>query len=92
MHSQIHTKFRLGQIVRKTTGSEWSGRVVGFYSTNLTPEGYCVESFMHLGAVQIYPARALELVERPSMKEIMGAVCQSPSADITEQNPGENPG
>ncbi len=56
-------KFKLGDIVRKVSGSEWQGVVVGTYSTRLTPEGYAVESEAHAGSVQIYPAKALELVE-----------------------------
>ena len=55
-------KFRMGDLVKKSTGSEWVGRVVGWYSTNQTPEGYAVESEAHAGSVQIYPAKALELV------------------------------
>jgi hypothetical protein len=35
---------------------------VGWYSTELTPEGYAVESEAHAGSVQIYPAKALEMV------------------------------
>lgn len=54
--------FQLGDWVRKKSGSEWEGPVVGFYSTDLTPEGYAVESHTHKGSVQIYPAKALELV------------------------------
>lgn len=54
--------FQLGSWVRKKSGSEWEGPVVGFYSTDLTPEGYAVESHTHKGSVQIYPAKALELV------------------------------
>lgn len=38
--------------------------VVGFYSTELTPDGYCVESATHKGSVQIYPAAALELIPK----------------------------
>ena len=34
----------LGTRVRKRRGSSWQGRIVGFYSTELTPVGYCVES------------------------------------------------
>lgn len=56
----IPPKFRYGDFVRKISGSQWSGRVVGTYSTALTPEGYCVESEVHSGSVQIYPASALE--------------------------------
>ncbi|GEM_PF-5102696 len=55
-------KFRMGDRVRKTSGSEWQGRICGTYSTPLTPEGYAVESEAHAGSVQIYPAKALEAV------------------------------
>lgn len=53
-------KFSLGDSVRKIKGSSWSGKVVGTYSTSLTPEGYAVESSTETGSVQIYPAAALE--------------------------------
>ena len=56
-------KFKRNDRVRKRSGSKWQGRVVGEYSTELTPEGYAVESEAHAGSVQIYPAAALELVE-----------------------------
>lgn len=56
-------EFAIGEYVRKTKGSKWEGKVVGFYSTELTPEGYCVESSVHKGSVQIYPRGALERVE-----------------------------
>ena len=55
-------KFTLGSLVRKKSGSEWQGHIVGWYSTTLTIEGYAVESEIHKGSVQIYPASALELV------------------------------
>ena len=51
--------FKLGQSVKKKSGSEWEGRIVGCYSTTLTPEGYAVESSSHAGSVQIYPVFAL---------------------------------
>jgi len=54
--------FGLGDLVRKKSGAEWQGRVVGWYSTKLTPEGYAVESEAHPGSVQIYPVAALERV------------------------------
>lgn len=54
-----HSTFALGEKVRKTRGSSWRGRVVGWYSTRLTPEGYCVESTAEQGSVQIYPVAAL---------------------------------
>jgi hypothetical protein len=56
--------FKRGDMVRKRSGSQWRGCVVGEYSTTLTPDGYAVESDVHAGSVQIYPAAALELVER----------------------------
>lgn len=55
--------FRFGERVRKKSGAQWSGKIVGCYSTKLTPEGYCVESDKHPGSVQIYPAAALERIE-----------------------------
>lgn len=57
-------KFKLGDRVRKTKGSSWSGHVVGTYSTGLTPEGYNVESENEPGSVQLYPAAALETLPR----------------------------
>lgn len=56
-------KFRMGDLVKKSTGSEWVGRVVGWYSTEQTKEGYAVESSAHRNSVQIYPVTALEAVE-----------------------------
>lgn len=53
-------KWKLGDFVTKKSGSEWSGLVVGYYSTELTPRGYCVESEHHRNSVQIYPEKALE--------------------------------
>jgi hypothetical protein len=53
-------KFKLGDTVKKTSGSMWHGTIVGTYSTDLTPEGYAVESWTEKGSVQIYPAKALE--------------------------------
>lgn len=61
--SEQSGKFAMHQRVRKTSGSEWQGRICGTYSTALTPEGYAVESEAHAGSVQIYPAKALEAVE-----------------------------
>lgn len=55
-------RFKLGDRVRKTKGSSWQGIVVGTYSTDLTSDGYAVESERERGSVQIYPASALELV------------------------------
>lgn len=56
-------KFQLGNIVKKKSGSEWSGTVVGFYSSSITERGYAIESVYHDGSVQIYPEQALETIE-----------------------------
>ena len=40
-------KFKLGDVVKKVSGSQWHGTIVGTYSTEK-------------GSVQIYPAKALE--------------------------------
>jgi len=62
--------FKIGDSVRKKSGSSWEGRIVGTYITELTPEGYAVESFAHKGSVQIYPVNALEaLAEQPSVRK-----------------------
>lgn len=63
VYAQPEPTFKLGDFVRKTKGSKWKGRVVGTYSTTLTPEGYAVESSTETGSVQIYPAGALELFD-----------------------------
>lgn len=60
--------FAIGDPVRKKKGSEWKGRVVGYYQTELTPEGYAVESFTEKGSVQIYPFAALELIPQSELK------------------------
>lgn len=48
-----HT-FPLGTRVTKLRGSSWTGRVVGHYQTEHTPDGSCVESENEPGNVQIY--------------------------------------
>jgi hypothetical protein len=53
-------RFKFGDWVCKTKGSAWHGKVVGFYRTGQTNEGYAVESFQEAGSVQIYPSSALE--------------------------------
>lgn len=48
-----------GDRVSKVKGSAWTGHIVGFYSTSMTPIGYAVESETEHGSVQIYPEAAL---------------------------------
>lgn len=54
--------YQLGDKVYKKSGSEWHGKIVGFYSSSMTPRGYAVESHYHAGSVQIYPENALDKV------------------------------
>lgn len=60
--ADIENEWPLGTRVRKKSGSEWSGNVVGYYSTSLTPKGIAVESEIHEGSVQIYPCKAMEKI------------------------------
>lgn len=64
MSEVVHEgKWFMGQRVRKIKGSSWQGKVVGFYSTELTPIGYAIESEREPGSVQIYPEQALEVFD-----------------------------
>jgi hypothetical protein len=58
--AMVERRFKLGDRVHKSKGAAWQGKVVGFYSTTLTPIGYAVESERETGSVQIYPEAALE--------------------------------
>ncbi len=73
-------KFNLGDRLTKNKGSSWTGHVVGFYSTELTPIGYAIESETEKGSVQIYPEAAL----RP--------LPSSPGASDTRPTGGRNHG
>lgn len=53
--------WELGTRVCKKSGASWHGRIVGYYRTELTNRGYCVESEREPGSVQLYPEQALEL-------------------------------
>ena len=59
---EVERLFPLGTQVRKKSGSSWSGSVVGYYSTALTPMGVAIESRTETGSVQIYPIKAIELI------------------------------
>lgn len=58
----VQGKFKLRDHVYKSKGPSWVGHVVGFYSTELTPVGYAVESSQERGSVQIYPEAELQYV------------------------------
>lgn len=57
-----HDKFKFWDRVYKTNGSLWRGRIVGWYITQITPEGYCVESEKEPGSVHTYPADELAMM------------------------------
>jgi dihydrofolate reductase (trimethoprim resistance protein) len=61
----IAEKYPLGTTVRKVRGSNWHGRIVGYYKTDLTPQGVAVESDLEKGSVQIYLVQALEVLSLP---------------------------
>lgn len=80
-------KFLLGDRVTKTKGSKWTGKIVGFYSTEFTPEGYAVESETETGSVQIYPVAALEaapLEEHTSIFVLWGEAPDTEDPDINK--------
>ena len=56
-------EFQLGDVVQKIKGSQWRGKVVGFYSTTSTKRGYAIESMFETGSVQIYPEAALAKIK-----------------------------
>ena len=60
----IMSGFEFGQRVRKSGGAQWQGRVCGYYVTDMTTSGVCVESERERYSVQVYPARALEIVPK----------------------------
>lgn len=86
MIMEENSAFAIGDLVRKKSGSWWEGRVVGFYSTEQTPDGVCVQLDKPMGPVQIYPASALELVEQSGTPEHGSEVLQQ-FADPVEPPP-----
>ena len=54
-----HFTFKGGDFVKRKKGS-WHGVIVGWYSTPLTPEGYCVMSLVEFGCVHVEPVTTLE--------------------------------
>lgn len=82
-------RIEIGTRVRKKSGSEWQGIVVGTYSTKLTPVGFCVESECHPGSVQIYPAAALELMQPAASKNYYHVSGIRHSAIVYAESPEE---
>ena len=56
-------RFPLGTRVRKASGPEWRGVVVGYYSSTYTPEGLVIECTVPevQGALHIYNPEQLEV-------------------------------
>jgi len=60
--SDLQTRFPLGTIVRKISGPEWLSKVVGYYSSTLTPEGLVLECIVPgaMHQVHVEPAKRME--------------------------------
>lgn len=70
-----HFKYQRGDTVRKRGNKgQWHGRIVGWYSTEVTPEGYAVESLYERSSVQIYPASALEAWEQLHVADLRAKI------------------
>lgn len=80
----VEAKFQMGDKVTKISGSNWTGRVVGTYSTALTPEGYAVESAFEKGSVQIYPAKALRHFYSEAARKAALQSRPSPDSEVVE--------
>jgi thymidylate synthase len=53
-------RFKYDDHVEKIAGAIFSGRVRGYYHTDLTETGYAIEADAYPGTVQIYPENALK--------------------------------
>lgn len=63
-YSDQSWQFAIGDKVYKPKGAWWEGFIVGTYSTEQTPRGYCVQLNVPYGPIQIYPEAALKLIRR----------------------------
>ena len=81
----MEPKFKRGDTVRKIKGSEWVGKVVGEYSTYMTPEGYAVESSAHRGCADL-SGKCVGVVKGltpPIMKEHKQECCEECGCPFT---------
>lgn len=62
MTPDLRIRFPLGSAVRKVSGPEWQGVVVGYYSSSFTPEGLVIECTAPgaRGQVHVEPAKRME--------------------------------
>ena len=60
--SDLQSRFPLGTPVRKVSGPQWHGVVVGYYSSSYTPEGLVIECTAEgaRGQVHVEPAKRME--------------------------------
>ena len=65
MTDAIEARFPRGCAVRKISGPEWLGLVVGYYSSTFTPEGLVIECTAEgaRGQVHVEPAKRMERIE-----------------------------
>lgn len=61
--TDLQTRFPLGTPVRKISGPQWHGKVVGYYSSSFTAEGLVIECTAEgaLGQVHVEPAKRMEI-------------------------------
>jgi hypothetical protein len=66
--SHWSNQFPKGARVRKVSGPEWEGIVVGHYSSTYTPEGLVIECTVPgaKGQVHVEPAKRMLLIEEPT--------------------------
>lgn len=60
-------QFPIGTPVRKVSGPQWQGVVVGYYASSFTPEGLVIECTVEgaLGQVHVEPAKRMVIaIER----------------------------
>ena len=62
MNETLSDRFPIGTRVRKASGPEWRGVVVGYYSSTYTPEGLVIECTAEgaRGQVHVEPANRME--------------------------------
>lgn len=59
--TELSTRFPLGAKVRKISGPQWRGVVVGYYSSSYTPEGLVIECTAEgaRGQVHVEPSKRM---------------------------------
>jgi hypothetical protein len=64
MIETLSERFPLGANVRKVSGPQWHGKIVGYYSSSFTPEGLVIECTADgaLGQVHVEPAKRMEII------------------------------